>query len=388
MGMLTPTIIDSGILADSAGRPMAVDISQIFANFAVDGVVEWWKPIESGHINATFHVSAKTPVGAKSFLLQRINTFVFRDPAGLMLNVVRVTEHLQRRLTLRGENDVGRRVLHVHSNRKGQPYDMTCDGEYWRLYEYVNDTHTVRSDPPDAEIYEAAFGFGEFIASLTDLPWERLTETIPGFHHGPNRYEALQDAVRSDVCGRVGMCGDEVEAITEHQPLLFEPQRLSDLGRLPRRVTHNDAKCSNILIDNASLKSQCVIDLDTVMPGLALYDFGDLVRTSVAGAEDETNPAKAKVQLSRFECAARGFIAGADGNLAPDEVKSLAMGPRYMALIMAVRFLTDYLQGDIYYRIHDPDHNLRRCRAQLALVRSLHNSHDAIEDMIGKLSSH
>jgi aminoglycoside phosphotransferase (APT) family kinase protein len=367
---------------------MVADIPQIFANFAVDGMVEWWKPIESGHINATFHVSAKTTGGSKSFLLQRINTFVFRDPVGLMLNIVRVTEHLQRRLMLRDESDVGRRVLHVHPNRQQQPYDVTCDGEYWRLYEYVNDTHTIQSDPPDDEIYEAAYGFGEFIASLTDLPWEQLTETIPNFHHGPKRYEALQLAIQRDVCGRAGECGQEIHAITEHHSLLFEPQLLSDLGRLPRRVTHNDAKCSNILIDNASLKSQCVIDLDTVMPGLALYDFGDLVRTSVAGAEDETNPAKAKVRLSRLECAARGFIDGAGGNLAPDEVKSLAMGPAYMALIMAVRFLTDYLQGDIYYRIHDPDHNLRRCRAQLALMRSLHNSRAAIEDVIGGLPTH
>jgi hypothetical protein len=387
MGMLTPTIIDSGILADSAGRPMAVDISQIFANFAVDGVVEWSKPIESGHINATFHVSAKTPVGSKSFLLQRINTFVFRDPAGLMLNVVRVTEHLHRRLMLRGEGDVGRRVLHLHQNRHGQPYDVTCDGECWRLYDYVGDTHTIPCDPPDAQIYEAAYGFGEFIASLTDLRWEQLTETIPAFHHGPRRYEALQDAVQRDLCGRVSLCEDEIDAVTEHHSLLFEPQRLSDVDGLPRRVTHNDAKCSNILIDNASLKSQCVIDLDTVMPGLALYDFGDLVRTSVAGAEDETNPAKAQVQLSRFACAARGFIDGARGSLAPDEVKSLAIGPRYMALIMAVRFLTDYLQGDIYYRIHDPDHNLRRCRAQLALTKSLHDSRATIEDMMDNLSS-
>jgi len=366
---------------------MAVDIPQIFVNFAVNGEVEWWKPIGSGHINATFHVSAKTSLGAKSFVLQRINTFVFRDPAGLMLNVVRVTEHLRRRFALRGENDIGRRVLHVHPNRQLQPYYMTCDGEYWRMYEYVNDTHTVEGDPPAAEIYEAAYGFGEFIASLIDMPWRQLTETIPDFHHGPRRYEALQNAVQRDVGGRVGKCREEIDFIIEHRSLLFEPQLLSELGRLPRRVTHNDAKCSNILLDNASLKSQCVIDLDTVMSGLALYDFGDLVRTTVAGvAEDETDPAKAQVQLSRFECAARGFIDGAGGNLASDELKSLAIGPRYMALIMAVRFLTDYLQGDIYYRIHDPDQNLRRCRAQILLVRSLHNAREAIENMIGELA--
>lgn len=367
--------------------PMAVDIPQIFANFAVDGDVEWWKPVESGHINATFQVSAKTLLGAKIFLLQRINTFVFRDPAGLMLNIVRVTEHLRHRLMLRGESDVRRRVLHVHLTRQLQPYYVTSDRAYWRLYEYVNDTHTIQSDPPDAEIYEAAYGFGEFIASLTDLPWNQLTETILDFHHGPRRYEALQRAIGRDVCGRERVCGDEIDAINEHRSLLFGPHKLSNLGKLPRRVTHNDAKCSNILIDNASLKSQCVIDLDTVMSGLTLYDFGDLVRTSVAGAaEDETDPGKAKVQLSRFECAARGFIDGARGNLAPDELMSLAIGPRYMALIMAVRFLTDYLQGDIYYRVRDPEHNFRRCRAQLVLMKSLHSSCEAIEDVIAKLS--
>jgi hypothetical protein len=367
---------------------MATDLHQIFVNFVVDGVVEWSKPIESGHINTTFHVSAKTPLGPKSFLLQRINTFVFRDPAELMFNVVRVTEHLRHRLTQRGESDVGRRVLRAYRNRHLKPYHVTSNHEYWRLYDFVNDTHTIQTDPLDAEIYEAAHGFGEFIASLTDLPWNELTETIPDFHHGPKRYEALGNAIRRDVCGRVSVCRNELDDIASRHSLLFEPQQLNDLGRLPRRVTHNDTKCSNILIDDSSLKSQCVIDLDTVMCGLALYDFGDLVRTSVTGvAEDESDLAKVKVQFGRFECAARGFLDGAADKLSPDEVQSLAIAPRYMALIMAVRFLTDYLQGDIYYRINDPDHNLRRCRTQLALVRSLNDSHEEIEDLIGKVSS-
>jgi hypothetical protein len=366
---------------------MTVNVSNILDSFAVDGSLQSCQPINTGHIHTTFHVSVNMPLGPKSYLLQQINTSVFHNPVALMHNVMRVTEHLRLRLFQRGQHDLQRRVLRVHSSRSGEPFHATSSGEYWRLYDFVTDTHTIKEDPPEAAIYEAAYGFGEFIALLADLPWQQLTETIPNFHDGLSRYESLQEAIRLDVRARVGEARDELDAITAHRALLTEPQFLAGTHRLLRRVTHNDSKISNILIDNATMRAQCVIDLDTVMPGLALYDFGDLVRTTVTGvAEDEPDVDRINVQLPRFESAARGFVDGARGHLAPNEVQSLLLGPAYMALIMAVRFMADYLVGDIYYRVEHSEHNLQRCRAQLALMRSLIFSRKEIEDIMRKSS--
>jgi hypothetical protein len=360
---------------------MSTHIPEIFADFSADGEFHSCEPIEQGHIHATFRVETHGPQGRKRYVLQRINSHVFHDARALMQNITLVTDHVRRKLVERGTQDVDRRVLRVVLSTAQQPFFRSASGEFWRLYDFVGGAHTVTDCPRLNAIYEVAFGFGEFLALLADFPPSQLTETIPNFHHGPLRYQSFQAAVGQDCCGRAAGVRDEIAFIVAHQSLLTEPQGLIDDERLPLRVTHNDTKSNNVMLDNITGKAVCVIDLDTVMPGLALYDLGDLVRTTVTGtAEDERDLGKVQVQMPRFERALRGFVAGTQGLLGPQEALSLLLGPPYMALIMAVRFLTDYLQGDTYYRIQYASHNLQRCRAQLALVRSWHASREKIAE--------
>jgi hypothetical protein len=364
---------------------MSAHIPKVLSKFVAEEIHSC-QPIEHGHIHATFRVETRGVHGASSYVLQRLNTGVFRNPAAVMQNIVLVTGHVRRKLIERGTEDVGRRVLQVIPSVERLPYYVDTMGEYWRLYHYVDDAHTVTDTPQLDEIYEAAYGFGEFISLLADFPQSQLMEAIPNFHHGPPRFKSFQAAVRDDTCQRAAAVRDEIEFILEHETLLAEPQRLIDEQMLPLRVTHNDTKSNNVLLDNSTRKALCIIDLDTVMPGLALYDFGDLVRTTVTGAaEDECDLDRVHVQLPRFERALRGFIDGTHGQLRPHETQSLLLGPCYMALIMAVRFLTDYLQGDSYYRIQHAGHNLQRCRAQLALARSLEASHHAIAELANEI---
>lgn len=303
-----------------------------------------------------------------------------------MRNILLVTDHLRTRLQQRGVPDAAQRVLHVVLSRTGEPLVVSADGASWRMYGFVDGAHSVSDAPQLAEIYEAAFAFGQFIALLTDLPHQQLTETLPNFHHGPIRLVALRDTIACDACGRVAGVRREIDFIEARINTLAEPQRLLTDEGLPLRILHNDTKCNNVLLDDATGKARCVIDLDTVMPGLALYDFGDLVRTTATGRpEDEPDPLRIEVDFARVEQALRGFVAGAEGRFEPRELRSLVIGPAYMALIMAVRFLTDHLQGDMYYRIHHAGHNLQRCRAQLTLVESLEKSRTPLDRLVGEL---
>lgn len=365
---------------------MNVDILQVAAQFAVDGVLLGSAPIERGHIHATFRVDVQTGAAMRSCLLQRINTQIFRDAAAMMRNIVLVTDHLRARLQQRGVPDAAQRVLRVVLSRAGETLVVLADGANWRMYEFVEGAHPVPDAPQLAEIYEAARAFGQFIALLADLPQQQLTETLPNFHHGPLRLAALREAVARDACGRAADVCREIEFMSARAGLLAEPQRLLTDEGLPLRILHNDTKCNNVLIDDATGTARCVIDLDTVMPGLALYDLGDLVRTTATGRpEDEPDLRRIDVDFARVEQSLRGFVAGAEGRFEPRELRSLVIGPAYMALIMAVRFLTDHLQGDTYYRICHAGHNLQRCRAQLALVESLENSQTRLAALVEEL---
>ncbi|MCO6048014.1 aminoglycoside phosphotransferase family protein [Aeoliella sp. ICT_H6.2] len=344
-------------------------LASIANRFQLAGTVTSVQAIESGHINDTYLVETDR---RERYVLQRINHQVFCDPHGLMRNIVLVTQHLQKKLAASGEPVGRRRVLSVIATTDGDSLAETSAGDYWRMLPYIENSHTVGEEASLEEIRQAACGFGSFVAHLVDLPATQLCETIPRFHHGPSRYEAFQLAVAADVAQRVGGCEREIAVIQQHDEMLTSPQQKIDTGELPLRVTHNDAKCNNILLDNETNVAVCVIDLDTVMPGLAMWDFGDLVRTSACrAAEDEVDLSLVKVEPDRLQQAARGYLAGCQGVLTEEEVNSLADGPAYMALIMATRFLTDYLEGDTYYKTLYPRHNLDRCRNQLALLAEL-----------------
>ncbi|WP_442485715.1 phosphotransferase enzyme family protein [Aeoliella sp. SH292] len=356
-------------------------LANVAAQFAIVGHVASIEPIVAGHINDTYLV---TTDDSPRYVLQRINHRIFRDPPGLMRNVQLVTSHVRSKLAAAGVSDLARRVLEVVPSRADEPLLQTEQGEFWRVYRFVEQTHPVPNNASLNEIYQAGLGFGWFAAQLSDLPASSLIETIPRFHHGPRRYQAFLAAATADVAGRADSCRAEMEATRCYESLLLGPQRDIDAGRLPLRITHNDTKCNNILLDDTTNEAMCVIDLDTVMPGLLMWDFGDLVRTSACrAAEDETDLALVKAEVPRVEAAANGYRDGLGNLISGTELASLASGPSYMALIMATRFLTDYLQGDIYYKIHHPAHNLDRCRNQLKLVAELENERPRLEAIFG-----
>lgn len=357
----------------------------VASRFRLDGAIENIQAIEAGHINDTYLVETSS---ARPYVLQRINHQVFRDPRGLMRNVELVTQHIQKKLEAAGEQDLGRRVLSVVATMDDDPLCQWSDGTFWRVFPYVEQTHTVGVEATLEEIYQTGLGFGQFVAQLVDLPASELCETIPKFHHGPSRLEAFQQAAADDVAGRAGECQEEIATVQQYAELLTTPQQLIDSCELPLRVTHNDTKCNNILLDDQSNAAVCVIDLDTVMPGLAMWDIGDLVRTSACRAsEDETDLSLVKVESERLLEAARGYLQGCGGLLTDRELRSLAGGPSYMALIMATRFLTDFLAGDTYYKTLHPGHNLDRCRNQLALLAELENQRPVLERLFAEATS-
>ncbi|WP_197528337.1 phosphotransferase enzyme family protein [Aeoliella mucimassa] len=336
--------------------------------------------IDEGHINDTYMVDA---IDNTHYVLQRINHGVFPDPQGLMHNFKLVTDYLHGKLQSTGYHPLTRRVLQLIATNEGEPYLSTSQGEYWRMCPFIANTHSAGHVASTQEVYQAGLGFGDFLAGLVDFPMEQLTEPIAKFHHGPSRLAQLSEAVIEDRADRLKQVQCEVEVIQKHTDLLQQPQHWIDAGRVPLRVTHNDTKCNNILLDNETGEAACVIDLDTVMPGLALYDLGDLVRTSAClAAEDETDLSKVEVDTDRLRAAVSGFVEGTRGVLKPFELQSLAIGPTYMPLIMATRFLTDYLLGDSYYKIDYPQHNLDRCRNQLAVMKCLQEAEAIVLERI------
>lgn len=360
---------------------MVDKLGDIAGQFAIVGQVASIEPIVAGHINDTYLVSTND---SPRYVLQRINHQIFCDPPGMMRNVQLVTSHLRSKLAAAGVSDLARRVLEVVPSRAGEPLVCPKQGEFWRVYRFVEQTHPVPTDASLDEVYQAGVGFGRFAAQLADLPASSLMETIPRFHHGPSRYAAFRAAAQTDAVGRAEGCRTEIGSLHHFEFLLLGPQREIDTGRLPLRVTHNDTKCNNILLDDATNEAMCVIDLDTVMPGLLMWDFGDLVRTSACrAAEDETDLDLVCAEPARLEAAAKGYRDGLENLVSGIELASLASGPSYMALIMATRFLTDYMQGDLYYKIHHPTHNLDRCRNQLKLVAELEQLRPQLEAIFG-----
>jgi aminoglycoside phosphotransferase (APT) family kinase protein len=310
--------------------------------------------------------------GRRRFLLQHVNRFVFRKPEELMENMVRLTRHVAARLSRDSVPEPERRVLRLVPTREGASYHCEPDGEVWRLLVWIEGTRSTEQAESPAQAGAAAAAFGHFLRQIADLPGPPLHETIPRFHDTPARLAALDDAVRADSVGRVAGARPEVEAILDRRPL---GQALADRvvdGELTPRPTHNDAKIANVLFDAATGEPLCVVDLDTVMPGLALHDFGDMVRSMVSDvAEDEPEPGRVEVRVPVFEALARGFAEAAGASLSPLERSLLPTGALVITLEQAARFLADHLEGDPYYRTARPGHNLDRARVQLKLLEAL-----------------
>jgi hypothetical protein len=344
----------------------------ITGRFAVEGRLVSLEPQPGGHINDSWLAVWDGPEGRRRFLLQHVNRFVFRQPEKVMENMVRVTRHLTTRLARESVREPERRVLRLVPTRDGATHHRDSDGEVWRLLVWIEGTRSTECAESPAEARAAAASFGRFLRQLADLPGAPLHETIPDFHDTPGRLAALERAVAADRAGRVESVRAEVESILDRRPLGHSLADGVARGELKLRTSHNDAKISNVLFDERSGEPLCVVDLDTVMPGLALHDFGDLVRSGVSdSAEDERDLERVSIRVPVFEALARGFTEGAMEVLSPRERSLFPTAARVITLEQAARFLTDHLEGDPYYRIDRPDHNLDRARSQIRLVESL-----------------
>ena len=330
----------------------------------------------AGHINDTFAVWAADH--SRRWILQRINTDTFTDPAGLMENVTGVTSYLRREILARG-GDPDREALNVVPTREGKPYYTDCEGGAWRAYLFVEGTVCLQKVENERDFYTAAETFGNFQNQLAGYPAATLHETIARFHDTPNRYANFEKALAADVMGRAREIGPEIAFIRAREADCHVLMDQLAAGVLPLRVTHNDTKLNNVLIDQATGKGICVIDLDTVMPGLSAYDFGDSIRFGANDcAEDEPDQSKVHFSLHLYEVFTKGYLSAAGSAMTEAERKSLPWGAKLMTLECGIRFLTDYLEGDHYFKISRPDQNLDRARTQFTLVQGMEEEFDAM----------
>ena len=325
----------------------------------------------SGHINDTYRLTYETPQGTKRYILQRMSKSIFKKPVELMENVSGVTAWLRKKIIENG-GDPERETLTLVKSNDGLPYFVDSTGEYWRVYLFIEGATCYDAVKDDNDFYQSAVAFGHFQRLLADYPAETLHETIKDFHNTPDRLEKFKKAVAEDICGRATSVQKEIDFILEREELTHALYDLQLDGRLPLRVTHNDTKLNNIMIDDETGKAICVIDLDTVMPGLTANDFGDSIRFGASTAlEDEQDLSKVSCDLHLFDVYARGFIEGCGGALTDLEIDMLPMGAILMTFVNGIRFLTDHLEGDHYFHIHREGHNLDRCRTQLTLVKDM-----------------
>jgi hypothetical protein len=356
------------------------DLRAVAGQFAIHGEFVSAAPYGSGHINDTFCAVFQQAGVPVRYILQRINHHIFKQPVALMENVQRVTAHLARKVA--GEPDASRRVLTLIPARDGRAWHVDAAGNHWRAYLFIERARTYDAVESAEQAFKAARAFGEFQRQLADLPAPRLHDTIPDFHHTPKRFAALEAAIRADAAGRAKLARAEIDFALAHLPMT----RVLLEANLPERVTHNDTKFNNVMLDEATGEGICVIDLDTVMPGLALYDFGDMVRTTTSPAkEDERDLTKVTMQFPMFEALVRGYLAAAGGFLTPAEKQRLAFSGKLITFEIGIRFLTDYLAGDVYFKVHRDGHNLDRCRTQFKLVESIAQQEDAMNKLVEKL---
>ncbi|MBQ1789829.1 MAG: aminoglycoside phosphotransferase family protein [Oscillospiraceae bacterium] len=348
-------------------------MEQVLDLFRLNGRPVSCDPYGEGHINLTF--LAVTDTG-KRYILQRLSRAAFHDIPGLMGNVAAVTEFLAAR------SPDPRSSLHLIPTLDGRSFCRDSEGEFWRVYDFVEDSLCLQTPETPEDFYQSAVAFGQFQCRLRDFPAETLCETIPNFHNTPDRYRKFHLAVDADAAGRLSSVLPEVRFLLEREEKAGTLQRLREGGELPVRVTHNDTKLNNVMLDAVTRKALCVIDLDTVMPGLVAYDFGDSIRFGASTApEDEKDLSRVEMSLDLYETYARGFIP-ACGGLTAAELESLPLGAWTMTLENGLRFLTDYLEGDHYYHITRPEHNLDRCRTQLKLVSDMEQKWDPMTAII------
>jgi aminoglycoside phosphotransferase (APT) family kinase protein len=361
-------------------------IAKVATGFRIYGSFIDSAPYGSGHINDTLAVSFSQSGTRVRYIMQRINQRIFKDPAALMENILRVTDEATARLSEAGVPDASRRALSVIPALDGKPYVTDEEGNIWRCYPFIEGSRTYDIIRNTRQATEVAKAFGEFQRLVAGLKGPRLHETIPDFHNTRSRFGKLRAMVEADPHGRLAGARKEWEFLLEREGLVDVLLDLQARGEIPERITHNDTKLNNVMIDDATETGICVIDLDTVMPGLALYDFGDMVRTATSpAAEDETDLSKVRMQMPMFEALVRGYLATAGGFLNEAEKAHLAFSGKLISLEIGIRFLTDHLEGDVYFKIKRPGHNLDRCRTQLALAASIESQEEEMRRFVDSL---
>lgn len=372
---------------------MALNVEEIKNNVAVQfktaGEINGMEPYGSGHINDTFRLTCNLPEGGvKRYILQKMNDDIFKNPDGLMENVMNVTSFLRGKIIAAG-GDPERETLNVIPTVEGKNY-LRMDKEdgsydYWRMYTFIENATSFDEVKEPQDFYNSALSFGNFQRMLADYPADTLHETIVNFHNTVKRFENFKKAVEEDVCGRAAEVREEIGFVLEREADTHVICDALSQKRIPLRVTHNDTKLNNIMIDDETGKGLCVIDLDTVMPGSALYDYGDSIRFGAStGAEDEKNLDLVSVDLGLFDIYTKGFLEGCGGSLTKEEIELFPMGAKIMTFECGIRFLADYLQGDVYFKIHKPEHNLDRARTQFKLVADMEAKWEEMKEIVNK----
>ncbi len=356
--------------------------------FEIGGQLSQAQPYGSGHINDTFLVKFLENGNEHRYIFQRINHHVFRDPRTLMVNFGLITSHLTRQMEDSGINDISRRVLQPIPTRNGEIYAHDNDEYLWRATTYINNTVTYDLVKNCEQAFEVGRAYGDYQKQLLDLPVNTLSETIQDFHNTRQRYDCLVRATSFDEMNRAADAAAEIRFITNRENWVDKLVSLERSGLIPTRTIHNDTKVNNLLVDQITQVCICVTDLDTTMPGLILYDFGDMVRTATNTApEDEPDLGKVKIDVDRFRALTQGYLSSARSFITETEKEYLVFSGKLITYELAIRFLNDYLEGDHYFKIDRPDHNLQRCRSQLALVREFERNEEQLEQIVELVSN-
>ena len=361
---------------------MEQQLKSIVSNFKFNGTPCSIVPYGNGHINTTFKVECEKNGKKTLYILQKINNNIFSDAEILMENIENVTSFLREKIIKRGGNPL-RETLSLVPTVTGRNYYTDNDGGSWRSYIFIEDAVCYDKIEKQEDFYNCGYAFGNFQNLLADFPAQKLNEVIPDFHNTPVRYETFKNAVAADVCNRAKFVQKEIDFVNDRVHDMALLTAMLKNGDIPLRVTHNDTKLNNCMFDKATGKTICVIDLDTVMPGLRAYDYGDSIRFgATTGAEDEPDLSKVNFSLPLFESYTKGFLKACNESMSKNEVLSLPIGAKLMTLECGMRFLTDYLEGDIYFKTSRENHNLDRCRTQFKLVSDMENVWNEMNEIV------
>jgi thiamine kinase-like enzyme len=359
------------------------DLPSIIQHFRIYGKIASIRPYGSGHIHDTFRL-VNTDSTQPDYLLQRINHQVFRQVPQLMSNMEKVIAHIRQKLQNSPGADISRQVLTLVPTQDGKSY-LEQDGNFWRIVLFIKNARSYDQVQTTQQAYQAGKAFGKFQSFLADLSVDSMYETIPDFHNVKHRLYQFQEAIENNRAKRLDQVQEEIEFVKKRADEMAELLRLGEAGKIPLRITHNDTKFNNVLLDEND-QALCVIDLDTIMPGYAAYDFGDSIRTIAStAAEDEEDVDKIEFNLPLYEAYAKGYLEETHAILTQAEIQSLAFGCKLLTFLMGLRFLTDYINGDIYYKIHFPEHNIQRSRAQFRLLSRMEHYYADMQGIVQEL---